>query len=424
MPTAARRRSRAAASNAAVGPLHGIRVLDLSRILAGPWASQVLADFGAEVIKVERPGGGDDTRQWGPPYLKDAAGNDTGESAYYLSANRGKRSIAVDMAHPEGQRLLRELAARSDVLIENFKVGGLARYGLAWDDLKQANPRLVYCSISAFGQDGPAAQGAGYDAMIQGQGGLMSITGLPDGEPGGGPQKVGVAVVDLMTAMYAVSAINAALYDRERTGLGQYIDLALLDTQVAWLANQGMNYLVGGQPPRRQGTAHPNIVPYQAFPTADGWLMLAVGNDRQYRTFCELAGRPELGLDARYVTNAHRVANRGSLVPEIEALLRQRTTRAWLELLTPAAVPCGPINDIAQVFGEPQVRHRGLRFDLPHPLAGTVPMVRNPVVYSRTGLEYAEPPPLLGQHTDAVLAQVLGLQPNEIATLRAGGAIA
>ncbi|MCC7199345.1 MAG: CoA transferase [Gammaproteobacteria bacterium] len=406
-----------------VGPLQGIRVLDLSRILAGPWASQVLADFGAEVIKVERPGAGDDTRQWGPPYLRDREGRDTAESAYYLSANRGKRSIAVDMAHPEGQRVLRELASRSDVLIENFKVGGLARYGLSWDDLRERNPRLVYCSISAFGQDGPAAQGAGYDAMIQGMGGLMSITGVPDGQPGGGPQKVGVAVVDLMTAMYAVSAINAALFERERSGLGQHIDLALLDTQIAWLANQNMNYLIGGTPPRRAGTAHPNIVPYQAFPTADGWLMLAVGNDRQYRTFCELAGRPELATDPRYLSNAERVANRATLVPEVEALTRTKSTQAWLDLLTPAAVPCGPINDIAQVFAEPQVQHRGMRFELPHPLAPSVPMVRNPVLYSRSSLEYRDPPPMLGQHTAAVLAEVLGLTEAEIGALRAAGAV-
>ncbi|MFO0450906.1 MAG: CaiB/BaiF CoA transferase family protein, partial [Pseudomonadota bacterium] len=280
-----------------MGPLQGLKVLDLSRVLAGPWATQALADFGATVWKIERPDVGDDTRAWGPPWLADREGRETRESAYYLAANRGKRSLAIDLAQPDGQQLVRQLVRRADVLVENFKVGGLARYGLAWADLEPLNPRLVYCSISAYGQDGPEAEGPGYDAMIQGKGGLMSLTGVPDGEPGGGPQKVGVAVVDLMTGMYAVGAITAALYERESSGRGQYVDLALLDTQVAWLANQNMNYLVGGRPPRRQGTAHPNIVPYQAFATADGHLMLAVGNDRQYASFCAVAGREDLATD-------------------------------------------------------------------------------------------------------------------------------
>jgi len=406
-----------------LGPLQGIKVLDLSRVLAGPWATQALADFGAVVYKVEKPGAGDDTRGWGPPWLAARDGTATGESAYFLSTNRGKHSLAIDLASSDGQRLVRELAARCDVLVENFKVGGLARYGLDFGALAPSHPRLVYCSISAFGQDGPEAQGAGYDAMIQGMGGLMSVTGLPDGEPGAGPQKVGVAVADLMTGMYAVAAIAAALYERAQSGRGQYIDLALLDTQVAWLANQAMNYLVSGKAPRRQGTAHPNIVPYQAFATADGYLMLAVGNDRQFAAFCAIAGRPELAADARYASNAARVANCSVLVPELAALLRARTTRAWLDSLAPASVPCGPINDIAQAFAEPQVRHRGMRLELGHPLAGRVPQVRSPVRYSRSTLEYDRAPPLLGEHTDEVLAAELGLGAAELAALRSRGVI-
>ncbi len=406
-----------------MGPLQGIKILDLSRVLAGPWATQALADFGATVYKVEKPGSGDDTRGWGPPWLKDGAGRDSGESAYYLAANRGKHSLAIDIATADGQALVRALAARADVLVENFKVGGLARYGLAYADLAAANPALIYCSISAFGQDGPDAQGAGYDAMIQGMGGLMSITGLPDGEPGGGPQKVGVAVVDLMTGMYAVAAIVAALYERTRSGRGQHIDLALLDTQVGWLANQGLNYLLSGRPPQRQGTAHPNIVPYQAFRTADGYLMLAVGNDRQFASFAALAGRPGLATDPRFATNAARVAHRAVLVPIVAELLGAHGTREWIERLTPAAVPCGPINDLAQVFAEPQVRHRQMRIDLPHPLGGSVPQIRNPTRYSRTPLEYRQAPPLLGEHTAAVLGAELGLGAEALAALRARGAI-
>jgi crotonobetainyl-CoA:carnitine CoA-transferase CaiB-like acyl-CoA transferase len=407
-----------------VGPLQGIKVLDLSRVLAGPWATQALADFGATVYKVEKPGAGDDTRSWGPPWLRDRAGRETGESAYYLSTNRGKHSLAIDLADRDGQQLIRRLAARCDVLVENFKVGGLARYGLGWADLEPLNPRLVYCSISAFGQDGPDAQGAGYDAMIQAMGGLMSVTGVPDGEPGAGPQKVGVAVADLMTGMYAVAAIVAALCERATSGRGQYIDLALLDTQVAWLANQGMNYLISGQSPRRQGTAHPNIVPYQAFATGDGHLMLAVGNDRQFASLCTIAGRPELATDERFRTNAGRVAHRAVLVPELAVLLRGRTTAEWLAALSPASVPCGPINDLAAVFAEPQVRHRALCFELPHPLAGRVPQIRSPVRYSRSALEYSRPPPTLGEHTDAVLAAEADVGPQELAALRARGVIA
>ncbi len=406
------------------GPLSGIVVLDLSRVLAGPWATQALADYGAEVIKVEKPGSGDDTRHWGPPWLKDRDGRDTGESAYYLAANRGKKSVAIDLAHPEGQALIRELARGADVLVENFKVGGLAKFGLDFASLAPLNPRLVYLSISAFGQDGPDAAGPGYDAMVQGMGGLMSVTGLPDGEPGGGPQKVGVAVADLMCGMYGVSAILAALYERRDSGRGQYIDLALLDSQVAWLANQNMNYLVGGTPPRRQGTAHPNIVPYQAFATADGHLMLAVGNDGQFRRFCTAAGRADLAADERFGDNQSRVAHRAVLVPLVASLLRGRPTAEWLAILREANVPCGPINDLAQVFAEPQVRHRGMRIDLPHPTAGTVPGVRNPAVFSRTPLEYRRAPPELGADTDAVLGERLGLGPERLEALRRAGAIA
>ena len=406
------------------GPLQDIVVLDLSRILAGPWATQVLADYGATVLKVEHPRGGDDTRRWGPPYLKDADGRDTAESAYYLSANRGKRSLAVDFSRPEGQALVRRLASQADVLVENFKVGGLARYGLGYADLAPANPRLVYLSISAFGQDGPDAAKPGYDAMIQAMGGLMSITGLPDGEPGAGPQKVGVAVADLMCGMYAVSAILAALFERERSGKGQYVDLSLLDTQVAWLANQNLNFLVSGHPPRRQGTAHPNIVPYQSFATADGHLMLAVGNDAQFVRFCEAAGAPELAADPRYAANEDRVAQRARLVPAVAALLRRRTTAQWLAALEAAQVPCGPINDLAQVFEEPQVRHRGLRLDLPHPVAGSTPGVRNPVRFSRTHIEYERAPPPLGADTRTELRERLGLDDASLGELAARGVIA
>ena len=406
------------------GPLQGVVVLDLSRILAGPWATQVLADFGAEVIKVEHPRGGDDTRSWGPPYLKDEAGLDTSESAYYLSANRGKRSVGIDIATAEGQSLVRRLATQADVLVENFKVGGLARYGLAYDDLASQNPRLVYLSISAFGQDGPAAAEPGYDAMIQAMGGLMSITGVPDGEPGAGPQKAGVAVADLMCGMYAVAAVLAALNERRDSGRGQFIDLSLLDTQVAWLANQNLNYLVSGKAPGRRGTAHPNIVPYQAFRTADGFLMLAVGNDAQFARFCAVAGATELAADPRFATNQDRVARRGELVPRIEAILLTRTSSAWLADLRKAQVPCGPINDLAQVFAEPQVRHRQLRLDLPHPLSGSVPGVRNPVLFSRTPLQYDRPPPPLGADTDEVLRQRLGLGAGDVAALRSRGVVA
>ncbi len=410
-----------------MGPMSGLKVLDLSRVLAGPWATQMLADLGADVIKIERPEGGDDTRGWGPPYLRDAQGRETTESAYYLSANRGKRSVAIDLASPEGQKLVRDLALQSDVLVENFKVGGLARYGLAWQDLAPLNPRLIYCSISAFGQDGPLAQAAGYDAMMQAMGGIMSITGAADDEagasPGAGPQKVGVAIVDLMAGMYAVSAVTSALYERERSGKGQHIDLALLDTVVSWLANQSMNYLVSGRAPQRQGTAHPNIVPYQVFRTADGSLMLAVGNDTQFARLCSSAGRDELARDPRFATNAERVRHRDRLVPLLDQLLRTRKTGSWVAALQPLGVPCAPINDIAQVFEEPQVKHRGLRISLPHPIAGQAPGVRNPIRYSRSALEHGAAPPLLGQHTGEVLSERLGLGPADVQALRERGIV-
>jgi crotonobetainyl-CoA:carnitine CoA-transferase CaiB-like acyl-CoA transferase len=404
-----------------VGPLAGVRVLDLTRVLAGPWATQLLADFGADVIKVEEPRGGDDTRQWGPPWLKDAQGAATRESAYYLSANRGKRSVTLDLANESGARLARELAFGCDVLVENFKVGGLAKYGLGYPDLSARHPQLIYCAISGFGQDGPDAARPGYDAMIQGMGGLMSVTGLAEGEPGAGPLKVGVAVADLMAGMYAATAILGALYERHASGRGQYIDLALLDTQIGWLANQNLNFLLSGVAPQRHGSAHPNITPYQAFATADGFLMLAVGNDRQFQSFCRVAGLADLAGDARFADNAARVANRSELIARVASALRTRSSSAWITSLNAAGVPCGPINDIAQAFAEPQVRHRQLRLDLPHP-AGSVPSVRNPIRYSRSELEYRRAPPLLGEHTGEVLGERLGLTTTELADLAQAGA--
>ena len=393
--------------------LEGVRVLDLSRILAGPWATQVLADFGADVIKVERPGVGDDTRSWGPPYLKDAAGNDTTESAYYLCANRGKRSVAIDFTSAEGQALIRELVTRCDVLVENYKVGGLKKYGLDFASLHAINPTLVYCSITGYGQDGPYAQRAGYDAAIQAIGGLMSVTGEPDGAPGAGPQKVGVAATDLMTGMYAATAILAALRHAERTGVGQQIDLALLDTQVAWLANQASNYLIGGVVPTRQGTAHPNIVPYQVMPAADGYFMLAVGNDGQFARLCQVIGEPQLARDPRYASNNARVAHRGELVPLLQAILRTRPAAEWLELLEQAVVPANPVNRIDQVFDDAQVQARGLRIELPHAGGGKVAMVRNPLKFSATPLQYTQAAPVLGQHTAEVLEELLGAGSEE-----------
>jgi formyl-CoA transferase len=403
--------------------LEHLRVLDLTRVLAGPWCTQLLADLGADVIKIERPGSGDDTRAWGPPYLKDAQGHDTTEAAYYLAANRGKRSVTVDIGKPEGQQLLRRLAAAADVVVENYKVGQLAKYGLDYASLSALNPRLVYCSITGFGQFGPYKDRAGYDFIIQAMGGFMSITGERDDLPGGGPQKAGVAISDLMTGMYATVAILAALAQRERTGAGQYIDMALFDTMIAMLANMNMNYLVSGKAPGRAGNAHQNIVPYQVFAAADGQVVIAVGNDSQYAKFCDIAGRPDLAADPRFARNADRVRNRAVLVPLLEAIVRERPVAFWSERLEAAGVPCGPINSIAQAFADPQAVARGLRIELPHPRAGEVPLVGNPIRMSASSGDYDRPPPLLGEHTDEVLRELAGLGTDEIAALRARGVL-
>ena len=406
-----------------MGALSHLRVLDLSRVLAGPWAGQILADLGAEVIKVERPGNGDDTRAWGPPFLKDAYGESTGEAAYYLSANRNKQSVTIDFTKPEGQRLVRELAAKSDILIENFKVGGLEAYGLDYASLKAVNPQLIYCSITGFGQTGPYAKRAGYDFMIQGLGGLMSLTGRPEGEEGAGPVKVGVALTDILTGLYATVAILAALAHRQHDGGGQHIDMALLDVQVACLANQAMNYLTTGVSPKRLGNAHPNIVPYQDFPTADGDFILTVGNDSQFRKFAEVAGQPGWADDPRFVSNKQRVANRAVLVPLIRQATVFKTTAQWVEQLEAVGVPCGPINELAQVFADPQVQARGLAFELPHVLAGLVPQVGSPIRLSETPVEYRRAPPLLGEHTQEVLARVLGVTTVDLELLRQSGVL-
>jgi len=401
----------------AAAPLSGYRVLDLSRILAGPWAGQALGDLGAEVIKVERPGQGDDTRHWGPPYLKTEDGQNTQESAYYLSANRNKQSLAIDISTPEGQQAIKDLVKVSDVLIENFKVGGLKKYGLDYDSLKDINPKLVYCSITGFGQSGPYSQRAGYDFMIQGMGGLMSITGEQDQQPGGGPQKVGVAVADVFTGLYATIAIQGALLERERSGQGQYIDLALFDVQAAVLANQASNYLVGEQVPQRLGNAHPNIVPYQSFATQDSFLILAVGNDRQFRAFVELAGKPELADDPRFATNPARVKNRDEICAIVAELLLQQTNEYWLEQLEKHSIPCGPINRIDEVFNDPQLVHRGMRVRMPHPQAGDVELAGNPIHYSRTPVVAEKAPPMLGADSESVLKQVLGYSDEQINAL-------
>jgi len=406
-----------------MGALSHLRVLDLSRVLAGPWAGQILADLGAEVIKVERPGNGDDTRAWGPPFLKDAYGESTGEAAYYLSANRNKQSVTIDFTKPQGQQLVRELAAKSDILIENFKVGGLEAYGLDYASLKVLNPDLIYCSITGFGQTGPYAKRAGYDFMVQGLGGLMSLTGRPEGEEGAGPVKVGVALTDILTGLYSTVAILAALAHRQHDGGGQHIDMALLDVQVACLANQAMNYLTTGVAPQRLGNAHPNIVPYQDFPTADGDFILTVGNDSQFRKFAEVAGRPEWVDDPRFATNKLRVANRSELVPLIRQATVFKTTAQWVAQLEAVGVPCGPINDLAQVFADPQVQARGLAMQLPHALAGLVPQVASPIRLSKTPVEYRNAPPLLGEHTRQVLERVLGLKAGAVEALRRSGVV-
>ena len=402
--------------------LAGVRVLDLSRVLAGPWCTQTLADLGADVIKIERPGSGDDTRAWGPPYLKDADGRDTTEAAYFLGANRNKRSLAVDLATPEGQAIVRKLAGQVDVLVENFKVGDLARYGLDAQSLLAEHPGLVICSITGFGQTGPYADRAGYDYAVQGMGGLMSVTGERDDLPGGGPQKVGVAVADLFTGMYATVAILAALRHRDATGQGQLIDMALLDTQLAMLANLGSNYLCSGKVPGRMGNAHQNIVPYQVFEASDGHLILAVGNDRQFAKFCDVAGRPEWAADARFATNAERVRHRAVLVPLLEDAIRQRPRNDWLAALEAAKVPCGSINDIGEALADPHAQSRGTVVGMPHPLTPDLRLVASPMKLSATPVQYRHAPPLLGQHSDDLLREA-GCSAEEIAAWRVGGVI-
>lgn len=415
--------TQALRQNAAMNSLEGIRVLDLSRVLAGPWCTQTLADLGADVIKIERPGAGDDTRNWGPPFLPTADGRESHESAYYLGANRNKRSVTCDIAQPEGQALVRELAEHCDVFIENFKVGDMARYGLDYASLKAINPRLVYCSLTGFGQSGPYAPRAGYDYIIQGMGGLMSVTGERD-DLNGGPQKVGVAVADLFTGMYATVGILAALRHAERTGEGQYLDMALLDTQVAMLANLGANYLVSDQAPGRMGNAHQNIVPYQVFevaPRADGgkdFIILAVGNDGQYAKFCEVAGRPDLASEPRFVKNADRVRHRAELVPMLEAVMKTRAKADWLSALEAAKVPCGAINSLDEVFADPQVQARGMVTHWQHPLRADLPLVSSPIKLEKTPVRTDRPPPMLGQHTDEVLGELLGVDAARLATLR------
>ena len=400
------------------GPLSNIRVLDLTRVLAGPWATQMLADFGAEVIKIEKPGEGDDTRGWGPPFIKNGDGSE-GDAAYFLSANRGKTSVCIDMASPGGQKLIRDLAVKSDVVIENFKVGGLKKYSLDYASLKTVNPKLIYCSITGFGQDGPYASRAGYDFMIQGMAGSMSITGEPDGPP----MKSGVAYADIFTGLHAVIGITAALFHRERTGVGQFLDLALLDSQVAVLANQASNYLVGGKVPGRLGNAHPNIVPYQTFETVDGHIIMAVGNDRQFTEFCTIIGVPELAGDERFKTNRARVENRAQLETLLKRPMKTRTTSRWVEAFEAAAVPCGPINTIAQMFEDPQVLARGLQIGLTRGDGVQIPGVANPIRFSETPVEYERAPPKLGDGTERVLADVLGLTEIQIANLKISGAI-
>ncbi len=403
------------------GPLAGITVVDLTRILAGPFCTQILADLGADVIKIERPGGGDDTRRFGPPFLKDADGADTAESAYFLGINRNKRSVTVDLTKADGQDIVRRLIARADVLVENFKVGDLARYGLGYDDLKGDFPGLVYCAITGFGQTGPYATRPGYDPLVQAMGGLMSVTGEPDGEP----QKVGVPIADIMTGMYANVAITAALRSREVTGKGQFIDIGMLDTQVAWLSIQGMNYLISGEPPKRLGNAHPNIVPYQVFATADGHVILTIGNDLQFRRFCEFAGADELADDARFATNQERVQNRDALIEAMTPMLAAKPSSHWLEGMEKLKIGCGPINTLDEVFADPQVQDRGMVVEMDHPAAGgrKVPFLASPLRLSETPVSYRRPPPTLGQHTDEVLREALDMGDDEISALRGAGAI-
>lgn len=398
-------------------PLTGIKVLDISRVLAGPWCGQMLADMGAEVIKIERPGSGDDTRHWGPPWL-----SGTEESAYYLCANRGKRSVTVDMAKPEGQAVIKQLVAGSDVLLENFKVGGLKRYGLDYASLKALNPRLIYCSITGFGQESPYSHRAGYDFMIQAMGGIMSLTGKPDDEPGGGPVKSGVAFTDIFTGLYAANAVLAALYQRRDSGEGCHIDMALMDVQVGVLANQALNYLTSGNVPQRLGNAHPNIVPYQAFATQDGHIIVAVGNDEQFKRFCTVLSLATLAEDPRFATNGARVNHRGLLVPQLEAALAQRTSDEWLMAFEAVGVPCGPINTLDRVFNDPHVKARGLKKTLPHSQAGHVDLVANPIRFNGVQMSADTAPPHLGQHTDSVL-EAIGITHQQRLALREAGII-
>jgi crotonobetainyl-CoA:carnitine CoA-transferase CaiB-like acyl-CoA transferase len=403
--------------------LSHITVLDLSRVLAGPWAGQALADLGAEVIKIERPGAGDDTRGWGPPFLRDAEGNDSADAAYYLCANRNKKSITVDFTTAEGQSIVRGLASKSDVVLENFKVGGLAAYGLDYAALRAINPQLIYCSITGFGQTGPYASRAGYDLLVQAMGGLMSITGRQDDEPGAGPQKAGVAVTDILTGLYATIGILAALSHRDRTGVGQHIDIGLLDVQVACLANQAMNYLVSGSAPRRTGNAHPNLVPYQDFPTSDGYMVIAVGNDAQFARLCLAMGLTALAGDPSFASNKSRVANRRELIDKLSAVTVTHPTAHWVAALESVGVPAGPINSLDAVFDDPQVRARNMRIDLPHPVAGRVSLVANPLRLSETPVTYRSAPPPLGAQTHEVLANRLALSAADIAELQAKGII-
>lgn len=403
--------------------LSHLTVLDMSRVLAGPWAGQVLADLGADVIKIERPGSGDDTRSWGPPFLKDAHGEDGADAAYYLCANRNKKSVTVDFTTPEGRAIVVALAAKADIVLENFKVGGLKAHGLDYDSLKAVNPRLIYCSITGFGQTGPYASRAGYDFLVQGMGGLMSITGPRAEEAGAGPQKAGVAVADILTGLYGTIGILAALAHRDRTGVGQHIDVALLDVQVACLANQASNYLVSGKVPERLGNAHPNIVPYQDFPTADGHIIIAVGNDAQFVRLCGALGLPELGVDPRFVSNKLRVLNRIALIERLRGATVTRSTADWVAALERVGVPCGPINALDAVFADEQVRARGLRVELPHPVAGVVPLVGNPLRLSETPVTYRTAPPPLGAQTLEVLGERLGMSREQLAALRSRGII-
>ncbi|MES2415308.1 MAG: CaiB/BaiF CoA-transferase family protein [Pseudomonadota bacterium] len=390
------------------GPLAGVRVLDLSRVLAGPWATQALADMGAEVIKIEQPGIGDDTRHMGPPFIRNRETGEEMDAAYFLACNRGKQSVAIDIATPQGQQLVRALAAKCDVLVENFKVGGLEKYGLDYETLKRELPDLVYCSITGFGQTGPYRKRAGYDYLIQGMGGLMSVTGERDGKPGGGPQKAGVALADIMSGMYAALAIVSALRHRDNGGGGQQIDIGLLDVQVAVLANQAMNYLTTGTAPKRAGNGHPNIAPYQSFPASDGHLILAIGNDGQFRRMAQAMGRPEMAEDPRFQTVALRVENSAVLLPVIEAITATRSIDEWIAVMEAVDVPCGPINTIDRVFADPQVRARGIQMELPHRTAGSVPSVANPIRFSATPVTYRNGPPTLGEHTGEVLGRILG----------------